>query len=67
MQSSLPVSAYRKKNFAPNQKYRSRSTLHRRGSVWAQKTVVDKVEDERQEIYLAEARRLDKKISWQKQ
>jgi hypothetical protein len=28
---------------------------------------VDKVEDERQEIYLAEARRLDKKISWQKQ
>lgn len=56
---SALVSAYRKDSFAPNQNITvkiNRSTG--RVEVWAEKTVVQKVEDSRKELSLAEAKRL---------
>ena len=56
---SALVSAYRKDSFAPNQNITvkiNRSTG--RVEVWAEKTVVERVEDSRKELSLAEAKRL---------
>ncbi|HEX9896851.1 MAG TPA: transcription termination factor NusA [Dehalococcoidales bacterium] len=56
---SALVSAYRKDSFAPNQNLTvkiNRSTG--RVEVWAEKTVVERVEDSRKELSLAEAKRL---------
>jgi transcription termination/antitermination protein NusA len=57
------VSTYRKDNFAPNQNISvkiDQSTGH--VIVWAEKTVVEKPEDIRAEISLADARRIKKGI-----
>jgi N utilization substance protein A len=56
---SALVSAYRKDSFAPNQNITvriNRSTG--RVEVWAEKTVVERVDDSRKEISLTEAKRL---------
>ncbi|MBN1369178.1 MAG: transcription termination/antitermination protein NusA [Dehalococcoidaceae bacterium] len=61
---SALVSAYRKNNFALNQNVSVKiNPSTGEVSVWAQKTVVDKVTDPRQQISLVDARRLDKKAS----
>ena len=53
------VSAYRKESFAPNQNIQVKiDPLTGRVKVWAEKTVVEKVEDPRKEITLAEAKRV---------
>lgn len=61
---SALVSAYRKNNFALNQNVSVKiNPSTGEVSVWAQKTVVEKVTDPRQEISLADARRLDNKAA----
>ncbi|MEN8615060.1 transcription termination factor NusA [Dehalogenimonas sp. THU2] len=57
------VSAYRKESFAPNQNIQAKID-HQTGRVrvWAEKTVVEKVNDPRTEITLPEARRLQPSI-----
>ncbi|APV44544.1 N utilization substance protein A [Dehalogenimonas formicexedens] len=53
------VSAYRKESFAPNQNIQAKiDPATGRVKVWAEKTVVEKVEDPRKEITLAEAKRV---------
>jgi N utilization substance protein A len=53
------VSAYRKDNFAPNQKISVKISLSTgKVEVWAEKTVVEKPEDSRREISLEDARRI---------
>jgi N utilization substance protein A len=53
------VSAYRKESFAPNQNIQVKiDPLTGRVKVWAEKTAVEKVEDARKEITLAEAKRV---------
>ena len=53
------VSAYRKESFAPNQNIQVKiDPLTGRVKVWAEKTVVEKVEDPRKEITLVEAKRV---------
>ncbi|KTB48351.1 NusA antitermination factor [Dehalogenimonas alkenigignens] len=53
------VSAYRKESFAPNQNIQAKIDPQTgRVRVWAEKTVVEAVEDPRKEITLAEARKV---------
>ncbi|PPD58714.1 transcription termination factor NusA [Dehalogenimonas etheniformans] len=53
------VSAYRKESFAPNQNIQVKiDPATGRVKVWAEKTVVEKVDDPRKEITLAEAKRI---------
>jgi len=53
------VSAYKKDNFAPNQKVSVKISLSTgKVEVWAEKTVVEKPEDSRKEISLEDARRI---------
>jgi transcription termination/antitermination protein NusA len=53
------VSAYRKESFAPNQNIQVKiDPATGRVKVWAEKMVVEKVEDPRKEISLAEAKRV---------
>ncbi len=55
------VSAYRKNNFAPAQNIAVKiNPSNGEVTVWAQKTVVETVTDQRQEISLPEAQKLDK-------
>jgi len=61
---SALVSAYRKNNFVLNQNISVKiNPASGEVSVWAQKKVVTQVTDPRQEISLADARRLDKKVA----
>jgi N utilization substance protein A len=56
---SALVSAYRKDSFAPNQNITVKINRNTgRVEVWAEKTVVGRVEDSRKEISLTEAKRL---------
>jgi transcription termination/antitermination protein NusA len=56
---SALVSAYRKDSFAPNQNISVKiNRTTGRVEVWAEKTVVSRVEDSRKEISLTEAKRL---------
>jgi N utilization substance protein A len=56
---SALVSAYRKDSFLPNQNIEVKINRNTgRVEVWAEKTVVNKVNDERQEISLTDARRI---------
>ena len=56
---SALVSAYRKDSFAPNQNITVKiNRTTGRVEVWAEKTVVSRVEDSRKEISLTEAKRL---------
>ncbi len=60
---SALVSAYRKDSFAPNQNIIVKINPNSgKVEVWAEKITVDKVTDSRQEISLAEAKRLKKDI-----
>ncbi len=53
------VSAYRKESFAPNQNIQAKIDPQTgRVRVWAEKTVVEKVEDPRNQITLAEAKKV---------
>ncbi len=57
------VSAYRKESFAPNQNIQAKiDPATGRVKVWAEKTVVEKVEDPRKEITLAEAKKVQPSI-----
>jgi len=57
------VSAYRKESFAPNQNIQVKiDPTTGRVKVWAEKTVVEKVEDPRKEITLAEAKRVQPSV-----
>jgi len=57
------VSAYRKDNFAPNQKIAVKiNTATGKVEVWAEKAVVDKAVDSRCEISLDEARRIKQDV-----
>lgn len=61
---SALVSAYRKNNFVPNQNIVVKiNPSSGEVAVWAQKKIVSEVSDSRQEISLADARRLDKKAA----
>ncbi|MFA7178904.1 MAG: transcription termination factor NusA [Dehalococcoidales bacterium] len=61
---SALVSAYRKNNFVPNQNIAVKiNPSSGEVAVWAQKKIVSEVSDPRQEISLADARRLDKKAA----
>ncbi|MDO9334679.1 MAG: transcription termination factor NusA [Dehalococcoidales bacterium] len=56
---SALVSAYRKDSFAPNQNIAVKiNRTTGRVEVWAEKTVVERVDDSRKELSLAEAKRL---------
>ena len=57
------VSAYRKESFAPNQNIQAKiDPMTGRVKVWAEKTVVEKVEDPRNQITLAEAKKVQPSI-----
>lgn len=56
---SALVSAYRKDSFAPNQNITVKiNRTNGRVEVWAEKTIVERVQDARQEVSLADAKRV---------
>jgi N utilization substance protein A len=62
---SALVSAYRKEHFLPNQNIAVKiSPTTGKVEVWAEKTVVERVTNDRQEITPAQAKKINPEANW---